>query len=184
MMESPVTIRLRELERSDLPRLNAWRNDKALLELLGNNFLFISSAIDEAWFDDYLQNRDRTVRLAIIVESSGEYIGNVNLTSIHRINRAAEFSILIGDKQYWSRGIGEQATRAMLQHAFVDLNLHRVSLSVIRENDRAIRVYRKVGFVDEGCQRQAVFKDGVYRDVVLMAILRDEFLGRGQPLTR
>jgi RimJ/RimL family protein N-acetyltransferase len=175
MTDSPVTIRLRELERSDLPQLNFWRNDKGLIDLLGNNFLFISSAIDERWFDDYLHSRDQAVRLAIIVEQTGQYIGNVNLTSIHRVNRSAEFSILVGDRHHWGKGIGQAASRLMLAHAFDDLNLHRVYLSVIKDNHRAIHVYKKVGFSEEGCQRHAIFKDGLYCDLVIMSILRDEF---------
>src|ERR1700693_2326753 len=105
MSNGVATIKLRELDRSDLPRLNGWRNDKEIIELLGNNFLFISGAVDENWLQSSLQDREHNVRLAIIVEETGEYVGNVNLTSIHRVNRSAEYSILIGEKRYWSKGI-------------------------------------------------------------------------------
>jgi diamine N-acetyltransferase len=176
MSNSVAKVKLRELDRSDLPRLNGWRNDKEIIELLGNNFLFISGAIDENWFQSYLQDRERNVRLAIIAEETGEYVGNVNLTSIHRVNRSAEYSILIGEKRYWSKGIGVEATRLMLYHAFMDLNLNRVYLTVIRENVRALRLYRRLNFVEEGCQRQSIFKDGSYRDLIAMSILKREFL--------
>jgi len=176
MNDRKINIRLRELDHSDLFRLNSWRNDKTIINLLGNNFLFISKAVDEDWFKDYLQNRDCNIRLAIIIQETGDYIGNVNLTSIHRTNRAAEISILIGEKEYWSKGIGAQAMHLMLTHAFLDLNLNRVYLTVIRENERALQFYKRLGFVEEGCHRQAIFKDGSYRDLIAMSVLKNEFL--------
>ena len=167
-------IRLRELERADLPALNRWRNDPELLDLLGNNFLFIAGAVDEKWYESYLASRDHNVRLAITLGPDGQYVGNVNLTGIHPVNRSAEFSILIGEKTVWGKGVGLEATRLMLAHAFGDRNLHRVYLGVLAGNERALRLYERVGFRAEGTQREAVFKNGAYHDLVTMAMLRHE----------
>ncbi len=167
-------IRLRELERGDLPALNRWRNDPELLDLLGNNFLFIAGAVDERWYESYLASREHNVRLAITLEPGGQYVGNVNLTAIHPVNRSAELSILIGDKTAWGKGVGGEATRLMLAHAFSDRNLHRVYLSVLSSNERARRLYERVGFRAEGTQREAVFKNGAYHDLVTMAVLGHE----------
>ena len=170
-----MQVKLRELERSDLPVVNGWRNDPEIVDLLGANFLFIAQEIDNRWYDAYLAARDRNVRLAIVEPEQGRIIGCVYLTDIHRINRCAEFAILIGDKTYWSKGCGFEATRLILAHAFDDLNLNRIYLTVLAENTRAIRLYEKVGFRREGLQREAVFKQGRYRDVVLMAITAPEY---------
>ncbi len=166
---------MRELERGDLPILNEWRNDPDVMHFLGNNFLFISSDVDEAWFDQYLKHRDRNVRLAMIHKKDGRYLGNVNLTNIHPINRAAEFSIVIGNKEYWGHGFGEEATRVMLDHGFLNLNLHRIYLSVIAYNDRALKLYEKIGFRNEGAAREGIYKDGAFHDVVNMGILKKEY---------
>ncbi|HWB12523.1 MAG TPA: GNAT family protein [Pirellulales bacterium] len=174
-MTHAVDVYLRELERRDLERLNAWRNDAEIAEGLGNNGLFISRDVDEQWFQHYMANRDRAVRLAIVVKDSDEYIGNVNLTSIHPVNRSAEFSILIGERRYWGRGIGRSAGEVMLRHAFLDLNLHRVHLSVLSGHDYAIRLYHSLGFVDEGTARECVFKHGRFHDQRLMAILKTDY---------
>lgn len=166
-------ITLRELEKSDLAQLNSWRNDPALIASLGNNFLFISGAVDDAWFENYLQQRDKVVRLSILAD--GRYIGNVNLTSIHPINRSAEFSIMIGSAQERGKGVGLEATRHMLHHAFEDRGLNRVYLTVLKDNAAAIALYKKIGFKEEGVKRQEIFKNGQFHDVVMMAILREEF---------
>jgi RimJ/RimL family protein N-acetyltransferase len=170
-----MLVKLRELERTDLPALNSWRNDAEVVEHLGANFLYIAPEIDARWYDGYVAARDRTVRLAILDPDLDRMVGCVYLTDINRINRSAEFSILIGDKAYWSKGFGTAATKAMLAHAFDDLNLHRIYLSVLAENLRAIRLYEKVGFRVEGRQRDAVFKKGRYWDVMQMAVLKAEY---------
>lgn len=169
--ESPK-ITLRELDRSDLPLINRWRNDPSLVAMLGGSFRHVCMAVDEKWYDHYIANRAGNVRLAITV-ANGSIVGAVYLLSIDWLNRDAEFAIWIGAVASRGMRIGEAATRLMLAHAFGDLNLNRVHLSVLAHNEPAIRLYRKVGFVEEGVQRQAVFKGGEYRDLVLMAMLRD-----------
>ena len=121
-------IHLRELSRCDLPVLNGWRNDHELVSQLGCNHLFIGGEIDERWFDNYLQHRDKAVRLAIVLSDSGLFIGCVNLTNIHNINRSAEFSIMIGSEKHRGLGAGRSATEQILRHGFMDLNLQRIYL--------------------------------------------------------
>jgi UDP-4-amino-4,6-dideoxy-N-acetyl-beta-L-altrosamine N-acetyltransferase len=170
-----MQFQLRELQRSDLSALNRWRNDPDVVRHLGANFQFIGLEVDERWFDSYLAGRDRAVRLAVVDTERDRLLGVVYLTDIHRINRSAEFGIMIGEKDAWCRGVGTAATAMILTHGFDNLNLHRIYLSVLAENTRAIRVYEKVGFRQEGCQREAVFKGGRYLDVLLMAILASEY---------
>jgi len=142
---------------------------------LGANFHFIGPEVDARWYDAYLAGRDQAVRLAIVDAACNRIIGCTYLTDVHRINRSAEFSILIGEPEYWSRGYGTEAARVMLAHAFDDLNLRRVYLTVLAENARAVRLYERVGFTREGWLREAVFKEGRYRDVLAMAILEPEY---------
>ena len=166
-------VALRELERSDLPLINRWRNDPSLVAMLGGSFRHVCMAVDEKWYEHYLANRAGNVRLAITL-ADGTTVGAVYLVAIDWLHRDAEFAIWIGAAAARGIRVGETATRLMLDHAFADLNLHRVHLSVLAHNERAIRLYRKVGFVDEGVQRRAVYKGGEYRDLNLMAMLRDE----------
>ena len=169
-------VYLREIEHADLPRINQWRNDPQLVELLCANFFFVGPSIDERWFDGYLANRDKAVRLSIVDATTQIHIGNVNLTGIQSVNRSAEFSIFIGDKAFWSAGYGASATRQMLAHGFNDLNLHRIYLTLLQENVRALRLYERMGFRDEGCQRDAVFKNGCYHNILGMGMLASDWL--------
>ncbi len=175
MEAESTTFRLRELQKKDLPQLNEWRNDPEITNFLGNNFIYIAEEIDEIWYEVYLKNRNSQVRLAIEITNGKLYIGNVNLTSIHLVNRSAEFSILIGNKDFWSKGIGYQATQAMLHHGFENLNLNRVYLTVLQNHKRAIKLYEKCGFQSEGCHRSAIYKNGSYHDLNQMAVLRSDW---------
>jgi RimJ/RimL family protein N-acetyltransferase len=167
-------IFLRELERRDLSALTAWRADRELVGLLGGSFRHVGSEIDEKWFDAYLNSRAHNVRLAICLKSTGEAVGVTYLLGIDWVSRCAEFSIQIGVESTRGRGIGEAATRLTLQHAFDDLNLHRISLTLLASNARAKALYEKVGFRAEGLLRQAAFKGGRYLDVIPMALLSTE----------
>ena len=167
---------LREICHEDLPLINSWRNDPEIIALLGNNFLYISSDVDAAWFEQYLQNRDKAKRFAIVDETCGRMIGTTQLTGIHAINQSAEFSIAIGDKGYWNKGAGQAAARMILDHGFKDLNLQRIWLTVLVRNERAIHLYEKIGFRHEGVLRNSVYKQGLFEDQVMMSVLRQEYL--------
>jgi RimJ/RimL family protein N-acetyltransferase len=66
----------------------------------------------------------------------------------------------------------------LLRHCFETLNLNRVFLRVYGGNARARRSYQKAGFVEEGCMRQALYRDGRYDDVYIMSVLRSEWNSR------
>lgn len=170
-----MTYSLREISRSDIAIINKWRNDKELIDLLGNNFLYISDEVDNQWFDHYIKNRQQAIRLAILDTEADLLIGTVQLTAIHAVNKSAEFSILIGDKNYWSKGAGSFSTKAMLTHGFANMNLHRIFLTVLEANTRALTLYEKMGFKQEGILREAIFKSGAYHSLILMSVLNSEF---------
>lgn len=169
-------VHLRELSTSDLEIINSWRNDPELVGQLEAPFRFINQETDNEWFNGYMHSRDKNVRCAICEsENQNAIIGSIGLLNIDSISRKADFYLMIGSKEHQGKGIGFQATRLMLNHAFINLNLNRVQLTVLENNSRARHLYEKVGFIFEGIQRQAVYKNGNYIGLVIMGILRSEF---------
>ena len=102
-------------------------------------------------------------------------MGSAGLFTFDHQARRAELGIAIGAKQYWDRGYGTNAVRLLLRHAFENLNLNRVSLVVFESNPRAIHVYKKVGFIEEGRMREFHFSGGEYCDTLIMSMLRREW---------
>lgn len=170
-----MNYRLREIEKKDIPEINAWRNKKDLINFLGAPFRYINEDVDNAWYASYMSNRSSCVRLAVIENDSDNIVGAVYLTSIDWLNRSAEFSIWIGLEGHRNKGLGNFVCKQMLSHAFKDLGMHRIYLSVLSKNSRARKLYKNMGFVEEGIQRQVVFKNGIYEDMILMSILAHEF---------
>lgn len=175
---------LRELERKDLQIINKWRNDYELISLLGAPYRYINLAVDEKWFDSYMANRHNSVRCAIVRKEEDAILGLVSLVSVDYMNQSAEFHIMIGSKEERGKGIGRFAVTEMLNHAFNNMNLHRIELSVLDSNKIAQHLYEKVGFVREGTKRKARFKNGQFVDVHLYSILREDYIcGKSQSAT-
>lgn len=93
------------------------------------------------------------------------------LSSISALHRSCEFSIRISREFDRGRGIGTVAIQQMLQHAWSDLGLRRLSLTVLETNDRARRAYVRAGFVKEGVLRDAAFIDGSWVNLIVMSVL-------------
>jgi RimJ/RimL family protein N-acetyltransferase len=169
-------LRLRAVERDDLPRFVAWLNDPEVRENLMLN-LPLSMAQEERWFENLLNRPQAEAPLVIEILTADGWvmIGNVGLNEINLTARWAEVGIFIGDKKYWNQGYGRDALRLMLRHAFNNLNLNRVELRVYENNRRAIKSYENTGFVHEGSMRQKVFRNGKYLDELVMAVLRSEW---------
>ena len=177
--------KLRELERKDLSEINKWRNDFDLVACLGAPFRFINEEVDEKWYDAYMSNRNGNIRCAIVFEDNDRILGLVSLIDIDYIRRSAIFNIMVGRNENYGKGIGTYATKEMLRHAFYNMNLHRIELTVLSNNERAIRLYEKVGFKKEGIKREVAFKNGKYEDMVAYSILDKEYMfgGGGQRIT-
>jgi diamine N-acetyltransferase len=169
-------VRLRHVERVDLPKFVEWLNNPLVTQGISMH-IPMSMDEEESWYEGVLKspNEERPLCIDAKHEDGWQLIGNSGFFSIDWRNRSAEFGIFIGDTAYWDQGYGTEVVRLILQHGFSTLNLHRIFLRVFADNQRAIRVYEKVGFVHEGCQRQAEYRSGRFQDVLLMSMLRPEW---------
>ncbi len=169
-------IRLRGVERTDLPVFITWLNDPEVIEGLAL-YRPLSMAEEEQWFEKML-TRSQDERPFVIearTEDGWQVIGNLALFDIKWREKSAELGIVIGEKTYWNKGYGGDAIRTLLTHGFETLNLHRIFLRVYEFNLRAIHAYEKIGFVHEGRMRQAEYSRGRYIDVLLMSVLSNEW---------
>lgn len=169
-------IRLRGVEREDLPLFVQWLNDPEVIE--GLLYLAPLSLEDENhWFDKIAEHAPSERPMAIEINEGGTWrmIGNCSFHNISSTNRSAEVGIFIGEKSLWNAGYGTECMQVLVRHGFESLNLNRIMLVVYDDNLRAIRAYEKAGFTLEGRLRQARYRHGHYGDELIMSILRSEW---------
>lgn len=112
----------------------------------------------------------------ILEKQSKKPIGITSLINIDHKNRNAECIIDIGEKEVWGKGYGLEAMKLLLDFGFLEMNLHRISLRVFSFNGGAIKLYEKLSFQQEGRAREAIFRDGVWHDIIHMAILQSAYI--------
>ena len=179
-MKSPFligdNIYLRPLDMEDIDSFVLWLNDEEVRQYLMR--MSPLNKIREKDFMENLYNDDRNVVLGITLKENDQLIGNTALNKISIPYRQASLGIVIGDKACWSKGYGTEALNLMLGHGFDQLNLHRIFLTVLSFNARAIRAYEKAGFRREGVFREHMYRNGKYHDVYYMGILENEWRER------
>ena len=167
-------VRLRPLEPDDTERCYRWFNDQ---EVIGNLIAVrypISMVHEERFIRERPANDANGVLLAIDTRA-GRHIGTIGLYDVRAEDRKAALAITIGEKECWSQGFGADAVVTLLRFAFDEMGLHRVWLTTVEYNARAIACYRRCGFQEEARLRQEVFKHGRFWDFIQMGILRNDF---------
>ncbi|HZQ37339.1 MAG TPA: GNAT family protein [Dehalococcoidia bacterium] len=168
-------VRLRSLERDELSTVWAWNNDLET-EVAGGGDPPMPQSLArlQAEFDKQASAGGRD-DAEFGIEAEGKLIGHCGLFNWSAVDRTCELGITIGDKAYWSRGYGRDAVRTLVDYAFRYRNQRKVFLRVWGHNERGIRCYLAVGFVEEGRLREHVWSAGRYVDLVYMGVLRRDW---------
>ena len=168
-------IRFRSVERGDLPYFIGWFDDPEVTE-----FLKVEGPMSLEDEEEWMDRMNRTGGHVYSFETlDGKLIGNLGLMNLNWTSRKVEIGVVIGEKEYWSKGYGSEAISLVLSFLFEEWDVNRVELFVDSRNERAIRCYERCGFRKEGVRRQNRFKRGEYVDDVHMAVLRSDW-GKGQ----
>lgn len=167
-------ITLRGVEESDLEAYYNFLLDDEMGRLTGSQGEF-SREQTAAWIRKISVPAEDRVDLMILVKETDELIGEVVLNEIDPDNRSANIRIGIRSHEYRGKGYGTEAMTQMLRYGFEALKLHRIHLGVYTFNPRAIHVYEKLGFKRDGVERDALYVDGEFHNMILMSMLEDEY---------
>jgi RimJ/RimL family protein N-acetyltransferase len=156
-------VYLRALEVEDLERTHKWHNDPSL---------FVSRSTEEHWLKQKCAFSKNEVNLAICLKDTNDHIGNIYLRDIDWISRRGTLHIFIGDAENRGKGYGQSAIRQLISYAFDELNLHKISLTILTDNEVARHMYEKCGFTVEGTLKRHVYKNGQYKDAIFIGLCR------------
>lgn len=168
-------VYLRAFEPDDYKTTIGWRNNPLITSQLGGGYLFVSEAREKKWIEDTIFHC-ADIKLAVCLTDNNLHIGNVYLTDINYVNRTAESHIMIGNQAYWGQGLGSEALKLILKYGFEERGLNRVYAHINADNAASLRLHEKCGYQREGVLRQAIFKNGRFKDVVVMSILKEELI--------
>lgn len=166
-------VTLRPIALADAPAMAAAGTDPEARRLAGLT-LTHSLADMEAHCQAVQEAFDR-VDYAITRPDDDRFLGEATLNLIDWEHRSANFRIMLADASLYDAGLGSEASRLLIDHGFRGLRLHRIELEVFDFNQRARRVYGRLGFVLEGRRRDALRWNGRYHDSLVMSLLEEEW---------
>jgi len=139
-------IRLREKKLSDAPNDYRWQTDPELAEL-------DAIPVPTMTFRQYISNHtaellysSATKQQFAIETMNGKHIGNCAYYGIDETRGEAELGIMIGDRDYWDKGYGNDAVNTLINHIFTKTDLQRIHLKTLDWNTRAQKCFQKCGF--------------------------------------
>ena len=163
-------IQYEKFVEKHIPTYYKWRNDETVAVFDQSEFLRPRSYEEiEDWAQILVNGH------TYIASVDGVYIGTIALMKVDERNRHAELAIVIGEKDYWSKGYGSQMMHTLLEYGFEGLNLDRLYLHVFSFNERAIKFYEKFNFKHEGTLRNMLYRNGKYHDLLAYGLMRDEW---------
>ena len=167
-------VYLRQLNDADANRAVEWFNDAEVC--VGNSHHVLPHTRQDAI--EYIHCTEDFALAIIATDYEGIHIGNVALQNIHPVYRSADFSIIIGERDYWGKGYGKEAATLMFDHGFKAMNLHRIACGTFSTNTAMRKLTRSLGMSVEGLRIDAAYKNGEYLDVSEYGILREDWLNR------
>ncbi len=143
-------VTLREKKQSDAWDDFTWETDSELAQLDAAHVLTSPFSQYLTDYADELRTPFTTSRRFAIDTLDGKHIGNCSYYHISEFRGEAELGIMIGNRDYWSKGYGADAVTALVNHIFRETNLKRVQLKTLESNNRAQECFKKCGFTQCG----------------------------------
>jgi RimJ/RimL family protein N-acetyltransferase len=131
----------------------------------------VSRETEIDWLSRALSRQERNEVLYVAAEVEGNVVANSEIS--RRPNTCERHVGVIGiaiKKGFRDMGIGTMMTKSLVEQGRT-MGLRVLTLGVFANNERAIHVYKKVGFVESGRITQKFFKDGQYIDEIVMTML-------------
>ncbi|MEU8230531.1 GNAT family protein [Actinoplanes sp. NPDC048967] len=167
-------VRLRAMEPSDAEALWRWNHDPEVMRWMQDSHPQSLAQVTRWLGEERGRNEYGDLLLGVEVQADDKLIGLVRLHGAEPELGIAELDIYLGERNYWGKGYATDTVRTVCRYGFDKMRLHKITLTVVTENEAAWRAYRKVGFVQEGRLREVFRRDGRWYDQYTMGLLAGE----------
>lgn len=174
-LSAAAGVYLRPLRSDDLDEFEQWLDDSESRRThVGVKTLH---DVRSARKFDSLNRIEESISLAICSKQGDRLLGFTGLYEIDWRNRSARFEILISEtsQKHIGKGYISGAVRTMIEYGFRELSLHRLWVKIFDNNPRGRQLYSRVGFTEEGRQKQAYFGEGRFWDVLVWGMLAPDY---------
>jgi len=164
-------VTLREIQESDLELIRTWRSSDAV-----NKFMYTNAnptyEQQKRWFEK-VQN-DLTCKYWVI-DFNNKPLGVANLLNISKVFNSCEWAFYLGDTSVRGQGIGSKVEYQVIEYVFNAMGLNKLKCEVINSNEKVIKMHEGFGFRREAYYRDHFLKNGIYQDVVGLALLKKDW---------
>ncbi|KAA0985333.1 GNAT family N-acetyltransferase [Pseudomonas sp. ANT_J12] len=174
-LETPRLL-LREIVTADAPTVLAIHGDEQAMRWFGMDPM-TDIAQAQALVETFAESRtlpNPGIRWGIQSREQNELLGNCGLFKWNKPWKSCSLGFALGQSA-WGKGIMSEALQATLVWGFAQMQLNRIEATVHPDNQACLKLLERLGFVQEGCLRQAGFWLGEHHDLLQLSLLRAEF---------
>ncbi len=168
-------VLLRKIEITDVSdEYLSWLNDDEVRKTQENP---APKPYTRSMLQDYLEKviLDANCRMFAMIDiESQKHIGTMKLHNFKTINGTCELGIMIGDKNFWGNGYGQESMRLLLHFGFSELRMRKIWMTVHANNTKMEAMSLKLGFVEEGRMRKHTLSEGTFVDKIMMGMFYNE----------
>ncbi|MBR1816767.1 MAG: GNAT family N-acetyltransferase [Lachnospiraceae bacterium] len=140
-------IYLSSITYNDTDDIINWRNKDFVRDCFIYREIF-TKEIHNNWMRTMVET-GKVMQFIIYTMLDNRKIGSVYIRDIDKRNKECEFGIFIGEEEYIGKGYGHEATDLLCEYTFSKLGINRIFLRVLADNERAIKTYKKSGFIED-----------------------------------
>lgn len=170
-------IKFRPFRLADAKFINDLRRIESMERAIGGNLRPVAYERDLKWVEDLvLQDRQDAIYFAITLPDSDDIIGYISISEIDYRNGKCTFSGIKLAEKHAGKGLGKEATLKLIQYVFEELRMERCQAECLENHEASAKMMLGAGYKKEGLMRRAVYKNGVYNNVWLFSMIREDYL--------
>lgn len=166
-------LHYREVKLSDIEQgYHKWMNDREIVKFLESRLRPVS--VENLRKYILAQNEEaHTLFLAIVDKGKDKHIGNIKLGPINTIHRYGDIGIIIGEQDFWGKGLATEAIATITKFAFKNLDLNKVTAGCYNNNAGSLKAFQKAGFEIEYVQKKQYLFEGEFIDAYKLCRFKD-----------